>query len=81
MGMTKCLVGQYSLGEMVLSDIPLEPTLPDEQCAQRMSRARSGNGATRSRTQRRRSEYGEHGEYPPLDKASTLLFFMTVPGE
>ena len=28
MGMTKCLVGHYSLGETVLSDIPLEPTLP-----------------------------------------------------
>ena len=81
MGMTKCLVGHYSLGETVLSDIPLEPTLPDEQCAQRMSRVRSGNGAACSHTQRRRSEYGEHGEYPPLDKASTLLFFMTAPGE
>ena len=46
-----------------------------------LSRVRSGNGAARSHTQRRRSEYGEHGEYPPLDKASTLLFFMTAPGE
>ena len=78
MGMTKFLVGSYSLGEMVLSDIPLEPTLPEEQRAQCMSRAWSGNGATHSRTQRRRSEYGEHGEYPPLDIASTLLVFTTA---
>jgi hypothetical protein len=68
-------VGKYSLGEMVLADIPLDPTFLEEQRAQCMSRARSGNGATHSRTQRRRSEYGEHGEYPPLDIASTLLVF------
>jgi len=59
----------------------LEPILPGELFAQRMSRARSGNETTRSRMQRRRSEYGEHGEYPPLDKASTLLVFTTAPGE
>jgi len=62
-------------------DIPPEPTPPEEQRAQSMSRARSGNGATRSRTQRRRSEYGEHGEYLPFDIASTLLGFMSAPGE
>ena len=71
----------HSPGETGVSDIPPEPTLPEERCAQRMSRARSGNGATRSRTQRQRSEYGEHGEYPPLDIASTLLAFMSAPGE
>ena len=58
------------------SDIPLEPTPPQERRTQQVSKARSGNGATHSRTQRRRSEYGEHGEYPPFDMCEYVATFV-----
>src|SRR5690348_8539749 len=57
------------------ADIPPEPTPPAKHQAQRRARARERE---RSHAQRRRSE---HGEYPPLARASMVLGFQSGPGK